>query len=320
MMGKRILLTFDYELFLGAKSGNVDKCLIAPTNMLLDVLKRNKIKAIFFIDTTYMMRMYGLKDSQPQVRADIELIKKQLRNIAEQGHKLYHHIHPHWIDAEYIPNENQWCLSNDSRYCVESLTSEQKKQLFDFSVSFLSEIVGMQNSVTGYRAGGLHIEPFDSVKEEFARCGICADYSGVAKIEDCIESYRFEKSTLEPNENGTYTEYPISKIRIHGLWKLANGVYYRLSKKCKKYQTIGNGIPSAPRKKEENNNQSKLEFSLPISVELLTPVLLPYYKKLIRRYSYIHFLSHPKLQSLATIELLDKFLKWCGKNGVESVA
>ena len=319
MMGKRILLTFDYELFLGAKSGNVDKCLIAPTNMLLDVLKRNKMKAIFFIDTTYMMRMDELKDSQPQVRADFELIKKQLLDIAKQGHKLYHHIHPHWIDAEYIPNENQWCLSNDNLYCVESLTSEQKKQIFDFSVSFLFEITGTDKPANGYRAGGLLIEPFDAMREEFERCGINADYSGVAKIEDGVVSYKFENSTLSPDENGHFTEFPISKIRIHGLRKIANGVYYRLSRGCKNYQTIGDGIPSAPKKKDGTSNQTKFEFSLPISVELLNPVLLPYYKKLVKRYSYIHFLSHPKLQSLATIDLLDKFLKWCGKNGVESV-
>ena len=318
-MVKRILLTFDYELFLGAKSGTVDKCLIAPTNMLLDVLKRNKMKAVFFIDTTYLMRMNELKDVYTQIGNDFELIKNQLRDIVAQGHKLCHHLHPHWIDAEYIPTENQWSLLNDSRYNIEALSKQQKKQIFDFSVSFLSEITGTDKPANGYRAGGLHIEPFVTVREEFERCGINADYSGVAKIEDGVVSYKFENSTLSPDENGHFTEFPISKIRIHGLRKIANGVYYRLSRCCKNYQTIGDGIPSAPKKKNGTSNQTKFEFTLPISVELLNSVLLPYYKKLVKRYSYIHFLSHPKLQSLATIDLLDKFLKWCGKNGVESV-
>ena len=57
MMKKKILLTFDYELFLGAKSGSVDNCLIVPTDMLLDVMERHQTKAIFFVDTTYIMRM-----------------------------------------------------------------------------------------------------------------------------------------------------------------------------------------------------------------------------------------------------------------------
>lgn len=319
IMDKRILLTFDYELFLGAKSGTVDKCLIAPTNMLLDVLKRNKMKAVFFIDTTYLMRMNELKDSYTQIGNDFELIKKQLLDIAAQGHKLCHHLHPHWIDAEYIPTENQWSLLNDRRYNIETLSQEQKKQIFDFSVSFLSETTGVGKTANGYRAGGLHIEPFVTVREEFERCGIDTDYSGVAKIEDGVVSYKFENSTLSPDENGRFTEFPISQIRIHGLRKIVNGVYYRLARGSKKYKPMGNGLPSAPKKKVGNASKTKLEFSLPISVELLTPVLLAYYKKLLRKYSYVHFLSHPKLQSFATIKLLDKFLKWCNNNDVKSV-
>lgn len=177
----------------------------------------------------------------------------------------------------------------------------------------------MKYSVCGYRAGGLQIEPFGFVREEFERYGICADYSGMSRIEDAIESFKFDKSTQEPDVNGIFTEYPISKIRIYGLRKIANGVYYRLAKNSKNHKTIGNGVPSAPKKKEGNESQTKLEFSLPISVELLTPVLLPYYKKLLKQYSYIHFLSHPKLQSFETIKLLDKFLNWCNKNDVKSV-
>ena len=52
-MKKNILLTFDYELFLGSRSGTVDNCLIIPTSKILEVLKRHGAKAVFFIDTSY---------------------------------------------------------------------------------------------------------------------------------------------------------------------------------------------------------------------------------------------------------------------------
>ena len=235
-------------------------------------------------------------------------------HIVKSGHKIYHHIHPHWIDAQYIETENQWNLSNDEHYCVETLSEEQKNRIFDFSVSFLSEIMsaaGFEYDCGGYRAGGLHIEPFDSVKKEFERCGISEDFSSEAPIENMTESYRFGDSTLSPDENGRFVEHPISRIRIYGLRKILNGIFFRLTKKCKKYQRIGDGVPSVPKKTNDQVPQSKFEFSLPISVELLTPILLPYYKKLLKRYSYIHFLSHPKLQSRATIALLERFLKAC---------
>ena len=312
-MVKKLLLTFDYELFLGSQSGSVDNCLIFPTNMLLDVMERHGAKAIFFVDTVYMMRMVELKGSYVKVAQDFEKIKKQLKDILEKGHKLYHHIHPHWIDAQYDETDNQWNLSDDTHYCVESLSEEKKKQIFDFSVSFLSEIMdeaGFEYNCCGYRAGGLYIEPFNTVRCEFDRCGICDDYSSEASIEKKIEVYNFEESTLCSDVNGRYAEYPISRIRIYGLRKILNGIYYRLAKRNAKCQKIGDGTPSKPQKGDVHAKTSRLEFSLPISIELLTPVLLPYYKKMIRRYSYVHFLSHPKLQSRETISLFEKLLKY----------
>ena len=80
-MDKKLLLTFDYELFLGNKSGTVDNCLIIPTDMLLNVMERNGAKAIFFVDTAYIMRMEDLKDKYANVRNDLLKIKQQLQTI-----------------------------------------------------------------------------------------------------------------------------------------------------------------------------------------------------------------------------------------------
>lgn len=315
-MEKKILLTFDYELFLGVQSGSVDNCLIIPTDMLLDVMERHQTKAIFFVDTTYIMRMSELADYNLNVKRDLDKIKQQLIRIVKSGHKIYHHIHPHWIDAQYNESENQWCLSNDEHYCVETLSEEQKTRIFDFSVSFLSKIkstAGLEYDCRGYRAGGLHIEPFASVKNEFIRCGINEDFSSEAPIENMTESYKFEDSALLSVIDGRFTEYPISRIRIYGLLKILNGIFFRLTRNSKKYQKFGDGVPSAPKKVNVQFSQSKFEFTLPISIELLTPVLLLYYKKLLKWYTYIHFLSHPKLQSPKTIELFEKFLIHCHK-------
>ena len=252
-------------------------------------------------------------NSNSNVKCDLEKIRQQLIRIVKSGHKVYHHIHAHWVDAQYNESENQWSLSNDNHYNVESLSEEQKTKIFDFSVSFLSEILreaGIEYNCCGYRAGGLHIEPFMSVKSEFDRCKICEDYSCEVPIEDMIESYRYDDSTKTPVAEGRYAEYPISRIKIYGLRKIMNGIFFRLTKNCQYYHKIGDGLPSAPKKTKNQVSQGKLEFSLPISIELLTPVLLPYYKKLLKQYSYIHFLSHPKLQSPSTISLFDKFIKY----------
>ena len=45
-----IYITLDYELFLGPKTGSVDKCLIEPTYNLCKVVSKHGSKMVFFID------------------------------------------------------------------------------------------------------------------------------------------------------------------------------------------------------------------------------------------------------------------------------
>ena len=58
---KTILLTFDYELFLGVRntsSGAVEDCLIEPSNWILEVLSKHKITdAVFFVDTLHLVKL-----------------------------------------------------------------------------------------------------------------------------------------------------------------------------------------------------------------------------------------------------------------------
>ena len=50
-MKKRLILSFDYELFLGNRSGTLNKGLVEPTKKLLGLLKEAGFKGIFFVDT-----------------------------------------------------------------------------------------------------------------------------------------------------------------------------------------------------------------------------------------------------------------------------
>lgn len=54
-MKKNAIITFDYEVFLGRNTGSVFNSVIRPTEEILKVLNRNKAKAIFFVDTTWLL-------------------------------------------------------------------------------------------------------------------------------------------------------------------------------------------------------------------------------------------------------------------------
>jgi hypothetical protein len=101
-----ILFTFDYELFLGKRSGTIGNCLISPTLKLLNIFSKHNISGIFFVDVLWLTR---LKDSTSiSAKTDLQKIVIQLQKIIADGHYLFLHIHPHWLDADYIEQENQW--------------------------------------------------------------------------------------------------------------------------------------------------------------------------------------------------------------------
>ncbi len=56
MKKRNLLITFDYELFLGSRSGRPEGCVLQPTELLEKVLTPFKAKGVFFVDTTYLLK------------------------------------------------------------------------------------------------------------------------------------------------------------------------------------------------------------------------------------------------------------------------
>ena len=78
------LITLDYELFFGDKSGTVDNCILKPTDKLLAVLDKHNIKGTFYVDVGYLSRSDELGYDQEST----ELVKKQLQFLTKQGHDM----------------------------------------------------------------------------------------------------------------------------------------------------------------------------------------------------------------------------------------
>ncbi|MDD2635207.1 MAG: polysaccharide deacetylase family protein [Bacteroidales bacterium] len=321
---KEILLTFDYEMFLGNRSGSVDKCLIDPTDKLLGVLSKHKIKAVFFVDTTYLLKLEEVTIESIQAKNDFDKIINQLRDIADRGHYLFHHLHPHWLDAKYLKDINQWDLSNNKRFTLGSIEESARAKLFEYSHNLLTKIVENTKKTNGYRFGGLFVEPFSSVKKYFEKYKIFNEFSvvpgekrnGKTLYYDFTNSpkqrsYKFEDSPAIENNHGQFREYPISVIRIYRLRKLFNGIYYRFNKNKENNKIYGDGSSVSAEinyQKQKRNLADYYSMKMPLSVELLNPVLLPYLKKTIQKQNYIHFLSHPKLLTPVSLDCLDLFL------------
>ena len=110
---KQILFTFDYELFLG-QSGSVENCMILPTEKLFRFWK-NTLLAFIFVDLTYLVRLNEIKGNI-KAQKDWRLIEEQVNKISSLGHYIFYHVHPHWMDAVYVHDSNEWDLSNKADF------------------------------------------------------------------------------------------------------------------------------------------------------------------------------------------------------------
>lgn len=91
-----IYITLDYELFFGKHSGSVENCIIKPTEALLKIVNPLKIKFTCFVDVGYLVKLEEQKEKYTQLKKDYQKITAQIKNLANQGHGMELHIHPHW--------------------------------------------------------------------------------------------------------------------------------------------------------------------------------------------------------------------------------
>jgi len=219
---KSILLTFDYELFF-EKSGTLENSILKPVDLVIDFFEKHGIRATFFIDVLYYLRM--LEDTRTAENS--KLIKEQLQTLVSKGHRIELHLHPHWLDAKYEGGE--WVFPTYRYYRLQDLPGEKVTDLFVSGVEVLEGIardIDPQYKVVAFRAGGWCIQPFEKLKEGFLKSGIQVD-STIAegmKAETGIhyydftevpqrEFYRFSDDPTQIDEGGMFYEIPITSFK-----------------------------------------------------------------------------------------------------------
>jgi hypothetical protein len=118
----KIHLSFDYELFFGANSGTVQKCMLEPTERLLALATKHQVPLIFFVDAGYL---HALQKHQHEASCakDYALVKAQLVKIHQSGHEIGLHIHPHWEDSVF--ENGKWNIST-RRYKLADFSANLK--------------------------------------------------------------------------------------------------------------------------------------------------------------------------------------------------
>ena len=239
----KTLLTFDYEVYFGDRTGSVERCLLEPTDALARVAARHGAPLVFFVDVGYLLALKREMRRHAPLRLAHDAICRQLAGLARSGHELQLHVHPHWEDARWTGAE--WKLDL-ARYALHAFAPHEIGDIVRRYLEALRD-VGGAGSGRAFRAGGWVIQPFDRLREALRLAGVAIDstvYRGGHRGGN-VQPYdfraapeqsrwRFEHDPLVVDSSGYFLEVPIAsrEVKPAFFWRLAlakkaGGVHYR---------------------------------------------------------------------------------------------
>ena len=314
---RTIILSYDYEIFFGDKSGTIERSLIVPTNFLLDKMDELGIKGNFFID--YLMLKCLRKIDTERTARDIQLIETQIKDIVRRGHRIELHLHPRWIDAQYN-GDGTWNFQNYTHYALSSLGESAVINMFKEGTAYLNNLaqeVEPGYTICAFRAGGWAIQPFHKIKKAFLEANIKIDssisYGAYGKNQyssfDFLNApdkvmYRFEDDVCKEVDDGQFWEIPISSFHRIIFYRVIDKVHRVLSKRLS-HITDGSHRRQDLKYIKRENNMAMMTLSRISPISVIISALL-------NKKEILVFIDHPKdfsYSSLQSIKLLSYFFK-----------
>ncbi len=322
----KTLLTLDYELFLGAKTGSVENCLISPMNYLLKVASHSNAKFTLLVDAAYIYMLNILRDKHTSLAHDYTNICNHLRDLQEQGHDLQLHIHPQWYFSEY--NGREWHLDTE-HYKLCDVEENQMMELFVNSKNLLDNIIGKKT--IAFRAGGFSAQPTDLLVRLFNASGIRVDSSvcpGTSYDSDCQKfdytvvpqksAYHFSKDICQEECDGEFMEVPISMIKVSPVfhWKLALTKLAVKFGRGADYKRMGDGLSVKTTGSSIFTRMTQPVQTMATIDEFKASLLKRAYQKALNKGDdYFCVLGHPKLATPYSVRKLGEFCDYVNKNG-----
>jgi hypothetical protein len=312
-------LTLDYELFLGSITGSVELCLVKPMEYLCDLADKYQVKFTVFVDAVYLLALKRFRKYH-KIDRDYATAVRHLLVLAQKGHAIGFHLHPHWAYSEY--NGQNWITLPD-HYKLSDIPLDEASAIIKESKYLLEEVVGMK--VSTFRAGGFSIQPFEPYSAIFNECGLSADSSviyGMYYNSDnqkydyrnapYKDKYQFYKDICAEDTNGPFAEYPIATHNVSPIfwWKLSLLRILRLNKE--KHKTWGDGKPIETNSQSILSRLTRPQMSFACMDGYKSSLLINMresQQKVFGQDACFVIIGHPKLTTPYSLKMLEQIIK-----------
>jgi len=310
----KFLLSLDYELFFGNKTGSVQNCLIKPIDKLLQIVEPHGMKLSLFVDSSFLLRLKKESVRHSSLVSEYEGICTQLANLVRRGHDVQLHVHSHWEDCRF--NGTDWDI-DVSRYRLHDFSDNDINNIIKSNKELLEEV--SNNEVFAFRAGGWCLQPFDKLKNPLIQNGIWLDSTvydgGLSEDADRfydfrhapkMANWRFNDDPMSVNTQGEFLEIPISSMKMNPLfyWKLI------ATKKILKgqFRSFGDGEVITASKSYYLDRLLKSSIS-PVTLDGAKAGLLSKAYKQSGKDAIFNVMGHPKTLSEYSLKALKRFLE-----------
>ncbi|MDH3889667.1 MAG: hypothetical protein OEV49_01170 [candidate division Zixibacteria bacterium] len=330
-----LLITADYELFLGRNFFGHDEVLFGPAEQLMARCEGLGVGVTFFADvcSVWAHRRFGLSDYADQ-------FETQMQEAVKRGHDVQLHLHPHWLNSTWC--EDRWQVATDRMYLAEfgfSSDEEAAPAIIKRGVDYLHDLLRPETPeyrCAAFRAAGLALQPDErKLIAALLKLGIKID-SSIAKelvldLDTIAIDYRRMPGAanwylapdcgIAQDAGAGLLEIPIATFKC--------GLLSRLGFLSRRLRSVrmrrGAGISRSSEQTRWSNLSTMLRYNLrylygnPLfSLSCDTKghnldMLLNGFGKYLRQHSdsspiYVAMINHPKLMFDAQFDMLESFV------------
>ncbi|MDO4618548.1 MAG: hypothetical protein Q4B31_03385 [Clostridia bacterium] len=327
----KILIGFDYELFLGENFAGHREILIDTTNQILEMLKKNNVSATLFADvcSALQYKKYGQTDF-------VDDFEKQIVWAENNNFDVQLHVHSNWLNSAF--DGEKWDISPEGyRIHDFGFGKDGAGKIIKDGVDYLNNLLLPEvpdYKCIAYRAGGYSIQPHSDIVKVLRENGIYID-SSVCRhkyVDSNANKYDFRNLPyainwwLTPDKDFTYQGTPSEG----GLFEVPllsdrNSLFKRFIKGKEKLNLpyvkpkgsyVKLDIPEEKKKTKIDvilnyNKTYELVSFDSMASERMYSVMEKIYKKYNAKKNdiYISIIGHPKLSNEYVLGGMEKFVK-----------
>jgi len=322
----KLIVSLDYELYFGHSTGSIERCLILPTDTLIDVLKPYHIKLSLFVDVGFLCALKQQGQHNAVLMRQYDKVAQHLGRLAKKGHDIQLHIHPHWEDSFY--QKDRWHI-DVSRYRLHDFNPCEQADIVDRYKQTLQALT--DQPVFAYRAGGWCLQPYAKIQKALKQADIWLDstvfYQGIStdpirwfdftRVID-KDFWYFSADPVQEDPQGESFEVPISAVRVNPafFWKM---ILVKKFLKHKKHVGYGDGISMTASKAYYLRLLSAFTYSVVsidgLKVDLVEKALT---QKVAAGAELLNVMGHPKALTPYSITRFGEIIEK-NKNLLESI-